>query len=289
MSCRYRYCETFCIHLSSLPILTTVYTLLSLHCYRQGQRDIDSACVGDEDRDSERGIGMEVRQCMCQRRRQRQQERDRDDTYLKEIRRRSIATEGDVDAVSGRRPSSMEGDEEKAASMQGGEEKAASMQEMEDDRERGSRVRQMQRQMNAYARCERGMKNPSAMAERDMLADPPISLLPLGTQRHDTSTSPPSLRRLAVGQVRDNISLPLSPLRRPPSLPVCDRSGVLPLFLSITTPASSLSPCLSPLRPRPSLPVSLRSGLLPLSLSLSAPALVLKSHPRAFCSSSPAP
>ncbi|KAL5996027.1 hypothetical protein ACLOJK_026100 [Asimina triloba] len=110
------------------------------------------------------------------------------------------------------------------------------------------------------------------MAEREMLADPPNSLLPLATQPRETSTSPPSLWRVTVGQVRDSISLPLSPLRRSPSLLVCLHSGVLPLSLSLSAPASSLSPCLSPLRPRPSLPVSLRSGLLPLSLSLSAPA-----------------
>ncbi|KAL5988604.1 hypothetical protein ACLOJK_026702 [Asimina triloba] len=136
------------------------------------------------------------------------------------------------------------------------------------------------------------------MVEREMLADPPNSLLPLGTQRRETSTSPP-LWRVTVGQVRDNISLPLSPLQRPPSLLVCLRSGILPLSLSLSgilplslslsAPASSLSPCLSPLRPSPSLPVSLRSGFLPLSLSLFAPALVFKSHPRAYCSSSPAP
>ncbi|KAL6008311.1 hypothetical protein ACLOJK_033817 [Asimina triloba] len=104
--------------------------------------------------------------------------------------------------------------------------------------------------------CELGM------AEREMLADPPNSLLPLATQPRETSTSPPSLRRVTVSQ-------------RSPSLLVCLHSGVLPLSLSLSAPASSLSPCVSPLRLAPSLPVSLRSGLVPLSLSLSAPAFSL--------------
>ncbi|KAL5972372.1 hypothetical protein ACLOJK_041626 [Asimina triloba] len=106
------------------------------------------------------------------------------------------------------------------------------------------------------------------MAEREMLADPPNSLLPFGTQKRPTSTSPPSLRRLTVAQVRDNISLPLSPLRR--LSPCLSRLRRLSPSLSLSAPASLSLPV--SLRSGVSLPVSLRSGLLPLSLSLSAPA-----------------
>ncbi|KAL5972456.1 hypothetical protein ACLOJK_041711, partial [Asimina triloba] len=118
---------------------------------------------------------------------------------------------------------------------------------------------------------EGGMKNPSAMAEREMLADPPISLLPLGTQQRETTTSPP-LRRVAVGQVQDNISLPLSPYLD------------LALSLSLSAPASSLlPPCLDP-SPVSRPPSSLS---LPVSLPLEPHHSPLPSRPHPSLSVSP--